>query len=130
MTAHFFYLENEVRIFSQGYMIHVNTNDPFLQFACYPVNADMENPVLQTIYYEKINAPSLEYTDQFNEDTCVSVFTGTYCWRGVWEGRLYFTYEEYFEEDLLILMPLYHGLIIPFCKDIIKSRNPDWQYDD
>jgi hypothetical protein len=66
----------------------------------------------------------------FNEETCLKKMQGSFCWRGVWEGRLYFTDEEYWGEEIAELSDLYNNHIVPWCKDFIKKRNPERVYDE
>jgi len=43
---------------------------------------------------------------------------------GVWEGRIYFTDEEYWGEEMEDMSNLYNHRIIPWCEDKIKSKLP------
>ena len=47
----------------------------------------------------------------------------------MWEGRLYFTDEEYWDEELTELCDLYNNHIEVWCKEFIKNREPDRNYD-
>lgn len=67
---------------------------------------------------------------EFDKDKCENKLDGSFCWRGVWEGRLSFPAEEYWGEELGQLSELYNDNIVPWCKDFIKNREPDTVYDD
>jgi len=51
------------------------------------------------------------------------LFQGTFRWKGVWEGRIYFQEEEEFwGSDLKEMTDLYENHIVPYCKEQIKSH--------
>lgn len=52
-------------------------------------------------------------------------FEFTYCWRGVWEGRVYFKQEEYWCEDLSVMSDLWNELE-KMLKQRIKDENPEY----
>lgn len=53
----------------------------------------------------------------------IAKFQGSFCWRGVWEGRIYFLEEEYWGEDLREMADLY-DLIKDWCTNAIKNKYP------
>lgn len=56
-------------------------------------------------------------------------FEGSYCWRGVWEGRLYFLQEEYWGEDLAEMNEVYNEHIVPWCEAYIQKRDKKEYHD-
>lgn len=52
-------------------------------------------------------------------------FEFSFCWRGVWEGRIYFQQEEFWHEDLAVINDAWDQ-IEKILKDKIKSDNPDY----
>jgi hypothetical protein len=51
-------------------------------------------------------------------------FEWSFCWRGVWEGRVYFKDDEYWCEEMETI-PLIWKQIEVILKEKIKSENPD-----
>ena len=104
-----------VRVRMNDFMVHVDTRQNWLKFEVYPVQDWTHLPTGKegTSYIDKEDEPE-----------------GSFCWRGVWEGRLYFTDDEYWGEDIEELSRLYNDKIVPWCKDFIKNREPDGYYDD
>lgn len=118
-----------VRVRWGDYMVHFETRQHTLQFECYPVT-DWEK--LGTgekgmSYTDKENEPDLR--DKFEDGKCLKKLEGSFCWLGVWEGRLYFPDEEYWGEEIAELSELYNNYILPWCKDFIKERDPHNYYD-
>jgi hypothetical protein len=56
-------------------------------------------------------------------------FEFSYCWRGVWEGRVYPKQEEFWGEDISIVSDLWDQ-IEKICKDKITADNPDYKHFD
>jgi len=52
-------------------------------------------------------------------------FEWSFCWRGVWEGRIYFKDDEYWCEEMETI-PLIWKQIEDTVKARIKSDNPDY----
>jgi hypothetical protein len=111
------------------FMVHFDTSDSWLKFDVYPVQDFVHLPTGNEgfQYISKENEP--DSIDEFDEDKCLKKLEGSYCWRGVWEGRIYFTDNEYWGEDLQELSSLYNDLIVPWCEKFIKDLNPDNIYD-
>ena len=64
--------------------------------------------------------------DSHEEARCL--FNFSFCWRGVWEGRIYFKDDEYWSEELSTISKLWDE-IERKMKHIIKKQNPDNTYD-
>jgi hypothetical protein len=103
-------------------MVHFKTSEHTLYFAVYPVSdwTSALNGETGTSYTKK---GSCDLVDEFNENECQKDFEGSFCWRGVWEGRLYFTDYEYWGEDIQEMSDLYNNQIVPWCKAFIENRD-------
>ena len=119
-----------VRVRMDDFMIHLDTRQHTIQFEVYPVQDWTHLPTGKegTNYINKEDEP--DSREEFEECKCLKKLEGSFCWRGVWEGRLYFTDDEYWGEDIEELSRLYNDKILPWCKDFIKNREPDNTYDD
>lgn len=56
-------------------------------------------------------------------------FTFSFCWRGVWEGRIYFKDDEYWSEEMKTI-PMIWEQIEVVLKNKIKLDNPDYKHYD
>jgi hypothetical protein len=79
-------------------------------------------------YIDKDNDP--DEIDFFEDGKCLIKFEGSFVWRGVWEGRLYFLDKEYWGEDLSDMNYMYNEIIVPYCKEEIKKSDPDNTYTE
>jgi hypothetical protein len=119
-----------MRVRMMDYMVHFKTDAHRLEFEVYPVQ-DWKNLLTSkegTSYIDKENEP--DEREIFEEGKCLKKLEGSFCWRGVWEGRLYFSDDEYWGEDIVELSELYSDHIEKWCKDFIKEREPSNHYDD
>lgn len=112
----------------ERHMIHMNVANYTLTFEVYPIIEWEKDGKMGFSYVSKKDEPDL--IDEFKEDECVKKFEGSYCWRGIWEGRLYFTDDEYWEGELSEMAELYENHIVPQCKEFIKLREPLIDYDE
>lgn len=122
-------INNEIN----DYMVHFRMNDistTTLEFEVYPMEewGDLSSGENGFSYIDKETEP--ESRDIFEEGKCLKKLEGSFGWRGIWEGRLYFTDEEYWGEEISELSDLYNNKIVPWCKDYIKKQNPLDSYDD
>lgn len=71
-----------------------------------------------------------ETHDHLNND-CEIYFEFIFCWKGVWEGRIYFPDDaEYWSEDLRIIADVWDQ-VEANLKQRIKLSNPDYEgFDD
>lgn len=105
-----------------GYFVHMNTDNFRLYFSVYPcVDFIGLNGEKGTAYQAK---DSSEMTIEFEKDKVQCLFEGSYCWRGVWEGRIYFRDDEYWDDNLMEMAKLYENSIKPWCETFIKEREP------
>ena len=112
-----------VQVRMDDFMIHLDTGQPLIKFEVYPV-LDWENLRTGnkgTSYIDKENDP--DEREDFEPGKCLKKLEGLFGWRGVWEGRLYFTDDEYWGEEIEKLSRLYNDKIVPWCKDFIKKRD-------
>lgn len=110
------------------FMVHFNTDQRTIEFIVYPV-VDCSGPKGYRVAYIDMSE-SFELLNEFDEKKATSRYKGSICWRGVWEGRIYFTDNEYRGEELKEMANLYENKIVPWCKDFIKSREPYGYYGD
>ncbi len=115
----------EPRIKMMNYMVHFKYNGQSLCFEVYPTQGYLSD---KFCYISKENDP--DEIEVFEEGKCLMRFGGWFCWRGVWEGRLYFTDDEYWGEELSEMSELYNKHIVPWCKDFIKKQRPDGCFDE
>ena len=123
-----------VRVRWDDFMVHLETRQHTLQFKVYPVTdvTDWEKGSTGEkgmSYHDKVEGVN-EMHDQFEDGKCLKKLEGSFCWRGVWEGRLYFPDEEYWDSELAELSKLYNDCILPWCKNFIKERDPHKYYDE
>jgi hypothetical protein len=57
------------------------------------------------------------------------MFEFSYCWRGVWEGRVYPKQREYWGDDIEIMAEVWKR-VESMVKDQIKADNPDYDCFD
>ena len=75
------------------------------------------------------DSEGMKMYEELNPD-CRKAFSFMFCWRGVWEGRIYFPNEsEYWSEELKIMADLWEKLL-PHLKQKILDANPDYKYFD
>jgi len=116
-------------IFLEDFAVHFDFSGRLIKFQVYPVFhwKSLGGKEQGTYYIDKENEPDTR--DEFEEGKCLMKFQGSYVWRGVWEGRLYFTDIEYWGHELEELSKLYTNHIEPKCKAIIKKKEPDTNYN-
>lgn len=105
------------------YAVHLNHNENVVYFECYPICywESLDGTKKGFNYIDKENEP--DERDVFEKDKCLMKLEGSYCDRGVLEGRLYFPDAEYWDEDIEELSRLYNDEIIPICKKLIKNND-------
>ncbi len=64
-----------------------------------------------------------------NVDEAIIMFEFSFCWRGVWDGRIYFKQDEYWDSDLADMADLWKEIEI-LLKEKIKSLDPHNYYED
>lgn len=101
-----------------------------VEFEVYPVSwyTDKDDNI-ERYLYRNVNDES-DMLDEFDEKKCIKAMVGSYTWRGCWEGRVYFTDDEYWGEDFIALAKLYSESIAPKCRELIKAARPEANYDE
>jgi hypothetical protein len=74
-----------------------------------------------------VSANDSNYTKDIKNARCW--FNWSFCYRGVWEGRVYFKDEEYWSEELSVI-PLIWEKIKDIMINKIKQDNPDYKFHD
>lgn len=75
------------------------------------------------------------YMDKKNNNPIANIisagchFEFSFCWRGVWEGRIYHKEEEFWSEDLSVISDLWDK-IEALLKQRIKDANPEYKHFD
>jgi|GEM_PF-1862957 len=116
-----------IEIRNADYIAHIDTSKTWLEFKVFPIEEYIKVPSGDhgIGYLTKVTH---EVIENFDENKCVKTLDGSYTWRGVWEGRLYFTETEIFGEDLGRISEFYNGVIVPWCENFIKERDPNNSY--
>lgn len=70
---------------------------------------------------------SLEYHPDKNN--CRQLFEWSFCWRGVWEGRVYFKEDEYWSEQIQEMADIWKRIEVDM-KAKVKELNPNVTYYD
>lgn len=78
--------------------------------------------------YSYINSFDESMQGECNED-CRCAFEFNFCWRGAWEGRIYFKDDEYWSGELKVMSDIWEQ-IENILKDKIKLDNPNYQAFD
>ena len=108
---------------AMAYCVHFKKHN-FLErydFTVYPVVfwKDINND--SGMSYKDKTSPGEDIMDVFDEERALKKFEGSYCWRGDWEGRVYFTDDEYWGSDIRKINYVYNK-IVEYCKSILSTR--------
>ncbi len=107
----------------EDFIVHFSDRGYDVYFNVYAVNNGEE------VYYID-SEDNQECTPEFNEDRALKKMAGIFRWRGDWDERVYFPDgEEYWGSDFIKLCELYTEHIIPYCRDYIKKKEPEYDYD-
>ena len=117
-------INDHVRVRMGYYMIHFDNKRNWLSFEVYPIEDWKHIPTQTqgTNYIDKEKQP--DTIEKFKKDKCLKKLSGSFGWRGLWEGKLYFTDDEYWGEEIEELSILYNDKIVPWCKNFIKKIIP------
>lgn len=80
-----------------------------------------------SILYQSFTS-SNNISEHINSDSRI-LFTFSFRWIGVWEGRIYFKDDEYWSEELMEMAELWEE-INKFLKQRLKDENDDSEYYD
>lgn len=107
----------KVRCGCSDYLIIIDTKESLLKFSVYPiVLLDDED---EHSFCDKHSSDTVE---KFDESKIRIMFKGSYCWRGVWEGRICFTDNEYWDHEISEINELFNKHIEPWCKQHLRDR--------
>ena len=109
-------------------MVHFTYKDHRIYFEVYPIQVWGPTPTGEKGFDYLDKEDPITTREVFEEDKCLKKFEGSFCWRGVWEGRLYFTSDEYWGEEISEMSELYDNHIVPWCKDFVKRCDPNNHY--
>ena len=98
--------KDSTKIRMAEYMVHIGFRGNSIIFAVYPVVEWFDFGSDDTGIYYTCKATGQTTVGSFNTDTCLRKLEGSFCWRGVWEGRLYFPDDEYWGEEISELSEL------------------------
>ncbi|MFA5174661.1 MAG: hypothetical protein WC438_05765 [Candidatus Pacearchaeota archaeon] len=87
----------------------------------YPIQkyyTDSNNKHIPSWGYIKSSDGSI-HEELVPDDSCKKMFDFSFCWRGIWEGRIYFKDDEYWSEELKVMSELWDKLV-PQLKEKIK----------
>lgn len=102
-------------------MVHFSSGDSIIYFCVYSVVECTDENGTSVMYVDENNG--FEPLSEFGE-RATKRFSGSYCWRGVWEGRIYFRDDdEYWGEELKEMADLYENNIVPWCQNYINKRD-------
>lgn len=104
----------------EKYAIHYYY-DGWMHGSVYPI-IDMNDEIL--MYCSKEDG-----CPELNLVKARCIFEFSYCWRGIWEGRIYFKDNEYWSEELREMADLWDKIEEAF-KAKIKEIEPQNHYDD
>lgn len=107
----------------KNFMIKYEVDENRVEFMVFPVE-DWTKIITKEKGFSFFDKENPHKTiDIFDEDKCLKKMDGSFCWRGIWEGRLYFTDDEYWGEEISELSDLYNNYIILWCKNMIDPEN-------
>jgi hypothetical protein len=113
----------ETILSNDEFAVHIDTSGSWLKFKVYNIVHFNDGGI------EYMGENGIEDLTKYPNEKSRVMFTGSYCWRGVWEGRLYFPDHEYWGENLSEMHEFYRDIVIPWCENFIKKRDPENSYD-
>ena len=109
------------------FSVEFERDDNWYEGNVYPV--DKYSNGLETIYSYESNTEGGLTHEELNDD-CRVMFRFLFCYRGVWEGRIYFPDdEEYWSEELKTISEVWDKIEV-ILKDMIKTENPSFIFDE
>lgn len=116
---------------SETHVVHIFVEDSMrFNGVVYPITYWQNTITKESGWSYDSNLVGGETYDNLNSD-CSVLFEFNFCWRGVWEGRIYFPNDaEYWSEDLKIIDNVWDQIEINL-KQRIKLLNTDYDgFDD
>ncbi|MGC2239128.1 MAG: hypothetical protein WA584_23435 [Pyrinomonadaceae bacterium] len=114
----------------EGYSFVVNFTGPentLIEGKAYPIQYWSQNGTNENRGWSYILSHDGSMCDELN-DACRILFKFSFCWRGIWEGRIYFLDDEYWTEELKPMSALWDA-IEKHLKKFIKQANPEYDYE-
>lgn len=115
-----------VELDDEKFVIHLKKDGAYLNGGVYSI-LEWKKPDTNEKGWSYQNNQNGSTTDTIENARCFFGFI--FCWRGVWEGRIYFKDDEYWSEELETISNLW-SKIEALLKERIKKENPDNEYDD
>jgi hypothetical protein len=111
---------------NESFIIHLSKDEHWKEGLVYPIDkyVNRKEPPLFSYHSSEGGCIHLE-TDKGAR----CLFEFSFCWRGIWEGRIYFKDDEYWSDELQTITKLWNKIEDIF-KERIKKENPDNEYDD
>lgn len=102
------------------YEVHYEMTDwGLVEFSVWPISQWFgSDNTTGYCYYKKHESGDVH---EFDPETCICLFEGSYFWRGVWEGRISYGGGEYWSEDLREMSTLFSSKIELQCKAFVKT---------
>lgn len=111
------------------YSVEISEDAMWYRGDAYPIDRWERLDTKETGWSYQSRSKGGEMHDSLNDD-CKLMFSFLFCWRGVWEGRIYFPDgEEYWCEDLKEMYLLWDK-IQAVLKDKIRAKEPDRVFED
>ena len=106
----------------ESYVVHLNKDGHWKDGDVYEINR-----YIGTDDWGYIARQDGSHLDDTEGARCLFGFL--FCWRGVWEGRIYFKDDEYWSEELNTIKELWQE-IEKNLKTRIRNQNPGTNYDE
>lgn len=106
----------------ESFVVHLVEDEQWKKGCVYPINRHLGTK--EWVYQSYKDGSGLK-----SEEGAVCLFSFLFCWRGVWEGRIYFQDDEYWSEQLSVMSELW-SKIEEVLKKKIKLQKPDQLYDE
>ncbi len=115
-----------INVGNSNYVIHLEKDEHYKEGLVYPIDLyhDRKEPPLFTYHINEGGGGHLG-----TEEGARCLFEFSFCWRGIWEGRIYFKDDEYWSEELEELKNLWDKIQAVF-KERIKKEFPDNVYSE
>lgn len=97
------------------------SNGMWLKGSVFPVTEFSDGRFLYT------SNNSSDFVNDIAKARCL--FDFSFCWRGVWEGRIYFKDEEYWSEEIQEMADIWKQIEVQL-KGEIKALNPNTYFED
>lgn len=104
-----------INVSREDFVVHIDKDGPWQSGNVYPIYLYDDG------LYDYVSSTSSDSVDTEEDARCLFGFI--FCWRGVWEGRIYFKDKEYWSEELDTIKELWDK-IEAILKNRIRKVNP------